>query len=515
MITRTDPARRPGAALPRTPTSPALELDLPGCPMSHANRQLTSAQDVFAPERVDEVIRLDRPGVVSARSGFHLGAFSAPGRLITMHPDPLQPAIAAYDPTSLRLLWTSPRSDLPADRTGRRRLAAPLLFRTGTPVDAATRVGVITGNPTEFIAYDDQGREQWRRPNLVAEPSSYDARFRQPASRSAGGPICLNHTDSGHLVTITDDGWLITLDPWTGHRRMIRPLLDPTGRRRGIGPAGPGQARLGTGKSVAVVGQVVYALVAPPGPGEPVFLARCEIASDGRRLTGEPELIMIGRDRAGGSPCVLAGPGGRNLIIANAEIGPSVPIVVIIEDVPGKGLQRRWWSIIPGRPGDVLHTSPAIEPITKRLVVTTRDRLLIFPPVDQLEGRVIAPAPMPAEDLLPRDLRSSAVEGLGLGSPVTLGRGRSVGTLLITNLRLRVRAGTFGHLVAVAVPDHAWAGPRTRLRPLWAVPLSDPPAPGPGTFGQAAVFTDATGRSGVLVTTAVDGTFCIKGPDGR
>jgi hypothetical protein len=248
----------------------------------------------------------------------------------------------------------------------------------------------------------------------------------------------------------------------------------------------------------------------------PVFLARCEIAHDGRRLVGEPELIMVGRDRAGGSPCVLAGNHGTNLIITNAEIGrPSVPIMMVIEDVPGRGLRTRWWSVIPGRPGDLLHTSPAIEPGTNRLLVTTRDQLVIFPPVDQLEGRVIAPAPVRADELLPGELRGVPVGSLGLGSPLTLARGRSTATVVITNLRLQSRAGTFGYLVAAALPDLLRGGRRPGLRPLWAVPLSDPPTPGPGTFGQAAVFSDSAGRSGVLVTTARNGAFCIKGPDRR
>jgi hypothetical protein len=158
--------------------------------------------------------------------------------------------------------------------------------------------------------------------------------------------------------------------------------------------------------------------------------------------------------------------------------------------------------------GDVLHTSPAIDPASRALFVTTRDRLMIFPAIDELAGRVPMPTAIAGAELLPPTMRASPSAPVGLGSPLTLAPGSTHELVLITNLRLQTRGYTYGHLGAWAVMPGRRSAPR--LRPLWLAPLTERRTPGPGTLGQAALFRDGHGRRGVWVTTMRDGTYCLR-----
>jgi hypothetical protein len=492
-----------------------VEADGIWCPMAHADRSVTSCQGGEPLTRVESVERVGL-GVAPAAAGHHLGAFTGSAYSVCAYASPFGPALVAFDHDTGEVRWTSPPGDLWA--SPRRAVSALLLARVATSGGRTDR-RVFAGNPFEFLAYDQNGMRQWGTRTADWSPGF------------SGVPVSVNYTDDGELVTGTDEGWFAKLQPTSGtvSAAWCVPAVLGRGRRAVTG-------RIVSPKSIATQGNTVYfaGVFQPSRPWMltpercPTYLVRMSIPRGSeptwtplvlsdrsgreRRLVEQPRVsaLLIGRHRVGGSPSTFVAADGTRLVLANGEVyrgGRPLPVVVAIEDVDG--LRARWWCVLSDAGGARIHAAPAVHGRSQTLVVSTSKELRVFRGIGSLEGRVVPPDPV-AVELRAQHRRTAH---MGVGSPQAVVEDPRSGRLIVyTNLRERAfgTGGERSSLIALAVSP----GPEgERAEILWKVPFAGPNGraePGPGTFGQAALFKQSDGRRGLIVNTVAQGTFVLS-----
>jgi hypothetical protein len=182
--------------------------------------------------------------------------------------------------------------------------------------------------------------------------------------------------------------------------------------------------------------------------------------------------------------------------------------VVAVED-DGAGLDIRWR--VPLGPGETIRSAPAFHRASGTLLVSTNGPIHVLRVSDRGAGEV--------DDMA--SIGGAAVAGpLGLGglparfgSPLALAYDELTDELVVyTNLRVGAGGG-YGFLTCFALPAR---GPAIS-RPLWREPLAltagGDPAPGPGTFGQAALFRygrNGGAATGLIVNTVCSGTYIMR-----
>jgi len=518
----TTSADRPTASSTRDPQAHRLEADGHWCPMAHSNRNVNSFQEIQPLLQVRHVQKVTDPDV-SPWAAYHLGAFTGETMAVCVYASPTHPALVAYDYHDASVRWTSPVQDLQASAR-RREVAAVLLARLrGGGHDSS--LYVFAANPSEFVAYSDAGRRLWKRSSREITPE---------APNGIGGPISLTFDDHA-LITATDAGWIVKIDPQDG--RMLdayRMDTSITVDRRLI--AGTFVSL----KSIALVGTTVY-LAAEfnlqgrnqllPRALTPVYVLRIDL---GRRSDRRPgtwiapldsltrpgsataDRIQIGVNTVGGSPSTWRTPEGTVLIFANSQVlvGQQLkPIVMAIEDEQGT-LSVRWQSILDAAPGDRIYSAPGFHEASRTLVVSTARSMYLFRGVDSLVGNIPSPASLSANELV--GSIADQIGDAGVGSPLALAFDEDAGEIIVyTSFRLLPVWGrrSYGFLGAFSLPADRRGVPRL----LWHFPLSlapnGLPAPGPGTFGQPALFRveEGTGGStGLVVNTVRSGTYFVR-----
>jgi hypothetical protein len=230
-----------------------------------------------------------------------------------------------------------------------------------------------------------------------------------------------------------------------------------------------------------------------------------------------PDRILIGVNRSGASAPAWVGPDGKVLIFAHTYSiinGRLQPILVAVEDDQGV-LSIRWRCMLNLTSDDDIHSAPALHPASRTLLVTTRNNIYVFRNVDALTGNVPSPLPLCGEELVTGQIRTRAGT-VGVGSPFALTFDPDTNEIVAyTNIRVAPLFGyrSYGFLGAFALPARGQGTPR----PLWCRPLAvtatGDPAPGPGTFGQPALFRYRRGAceaTGLIVNTVFTGTYIFK-----
>src|SRR5262249_45094339 len=148
-------------------------------------------------------------------------------------------------------------------------------------------------------------------------------------------------------------------------------------------------------------------------------------------------------------------------------------------------------------PGDAIHAAPALHGVSRTLLAITADRLYMFRDLDALAGEVPPPRPFSGAELLMRGMQNRLVT-VEMGSPLALTFDHDMNEIVAyTNFRVIPLFGyqPYGLLGAFALPAIGRSAPR----PLWCRPLAVTAtgilAPGPGTFGQPALFRYKRGSS--------------------
>jgi len=471
--------------------------------------------------RVSTVKKIDDASV-SDWSAYSLGCFTGQTMAVGTYVSPSQPALVAYDYADGAVQWTSPLDDLPG--AAGRSVAAILLGRMSLN-GARPRQYVFAVNPTEFVAYDEKGIRLWKTA-IAGIPTP---------GKHVGAPVSVNFNDAKELVTATDKGWIIKVSPLNGR------IIDAYQIRIETTVGGRGyEGIVASFKSIIVVGDVLYLagdfepILADRWPRifAPVFLVRLDLRQRERRANEyrirrltpcndsrvpAPDRILLGVDRSGGSPSAWVTPEGTTVIFANAETlvrSQLRPVVAAIEDNNGL-LTRRWWSVLRTIPGDAIHAAPAFHAASRTLLVNTARELYVFRDVDALSGRVPSPTPIPGAQLLDAKL-APAVARAGIGSPIALTYNDATREIIsYTNFRIFHRLGgpPYGFLGAFALPAEKPGAPRAVWCEPLAVTAAGHPAPGPGTFGQPALFRyedDGATSTGLIVNTVATGTYLFK-----
>jgi hypothetical protein len=496
-----------------------LETDGRWCPMAHCNR-LDDSFHELPPLR--EVRSLQRIGDarVSPLGFIHLGSFTGERMAVCTYASPRRPALAAFDYQDGRTLWVNPQEDLPGVP---RRIPAGILIARVARAGQAPERRVFAANPSEFVAYSEDGRRLWKRPSGEITPA---------APGGVGLPISISFTDEGELVAATAKGWVIKLDPIDGR------TIDAYCMTTSVAVNGrlyPGVFM--TMKSPIVIGNVLYLLAEfKPDPGtrlhasqRPVYVVRVQLTrGSGRdraitplaRPGGPrdvcPDRALIGVTRGRGSPSALVSRDGSVLVFAHAHRvanGRLWPVMSGVADVGGV-LKRRWVSTLEVRPGDSVHSAPALHAGTRTLLVTTYSKMFALAGVDSWSGDVPAPRPLDVTNLF--DLAATPhVTRVGFGSPFALTYDAASDEIVAyTNFRAFTAGNRpYGFMGAFAMPMRRRKGPRA----LWSRPLgftaTGRPISSPGTFGQPALFRyDDGGRraTGLIVNTVYTGTYMLK-----
>jgi len=513
----------PGGASAQSLTVDSLEADGVWCPMAHATRNDDSFQDLPPLRRVRTFQKISSP-IVSPLALSNLGAYSGEAMAVCAYESPCYPALVAYAYQDGSVRWTSPLRDLPG--IDRRRVAGVLLAKMGMNGSQKQRY-VFAANPTEFVAYAADGTRLWKRPTAEVACGVWN---------NIGAPTSLRFTEAKELVTVTSGGWVVKLNPMNG--RIIDAYRMDTNVVVG------GRVYKGTFvafKSPAVIGNVLYLVVkfkADPSTPlhpilSPVHIVRIELSQPGvpgresrikplqRPLNPRdlcPDRAMIGVHRTGGSPSVWAAPDGRVLIFAPTHSfvnGQRQPVIAAVEDERGV-LTKRWWSVLALPVDDDILAAPALHGDSRVLLVPSGQGFYVFRNVDALSGRVPPPSPLSSAELVTFKTRPRVIAKVKARSPMALTFDGNANELVVyMNFRVFPVFGgrTYGFLGAFALSP----GGRKAPRPLWCRPLavtaSGDPAPGPGTFGQPALFRYKVGESeetGLIVNTVFTGTYIFK-----
>jgi hypothetical protein len=489
--------------------------------MAHANRHDTSFQ--LLPPLLSVASSQKVRDLRVSQKGFRgLGSYTGERMAVCVYPDPRFPPLVAFDYEEGSVLWTAPVEDLPGSE--RRRIPGILMAKVTISGNAPVAC-VFAANPVEFVAYSATGAPIWKRP--IAE-------IVEPGLGRVGAPSSLTFTDNNEIVAPTSRGWIVKLDPLDGAvidaYRMEVDIWVGGRRYRGY---------FASFKSHVVVGNTLYIVVKfrPDSPGEfpshvrPIYLVRIDLDGperNGRRsikplyqqMTDRerpPDRLLIGVNRVrGGSPSACQAQDGRVYLFANAETmygGRSYPLVVAADDGDGH-LRKRWTRVFEELPGDRIHGAPALHAESGTLVVSTMNRIHVLR--DALSSTT-PPSPHShrGQELITSPIAFAAGE-VAMGGPMALAQDPGTEELVVvTNFRLTpTSAGqSHGWLGAFGLPPRALGKPRA----IWTRPLAiteeGDPAPGPGTFGQPALFqynSPDGPRSGLVVNTVLTGTYFFR-----
>lgn len=490
-----------------------------GCPMAHCRLTDDSAHQLASLRSMGSVQEIVDPRVAS-RAGMNLGAYSGQSYAVCTYEAPAYPGLACFDLHDGAVRWLSPYGDLRTDT--RYRGISGILMATVTTRRSGPLRRIFAGNRREMLAYDERGGEVWRRRLADLLPH---------AETQVRGPRDIRFCADLSLVASTVDGWVLKLDASSGD------LFDACRLRGAVRVDGKRlEGTFCSFKSSVVVGDVLYLAAefradkteAIEERRRPVFLLRIDLADTSRGQSGRaiqplampaadglgPDRLLIGFWRSGGSPSALASPSAPTLIFANAYVnvgGQFKPVVVAAEDSAGE-LRYRWWTRLHVHPREEVLAAPALHAPSRTLLVSTHRGLHVFRNIDEMSGEVEAPEPLSPWELFDPSLHASLRDVL-LTSPMALtydeGERELVG---YTNFRVTPGSGSraFGFLGAFTIPTE----PERRPHALWCHPLAlsadGQPQPGPGTYGQPALFRSQDGASGLIVNTCRTGTYIFR-----
>ena len=506
----------------RTAAIDSLEADGVWCPMAHCNRNDDSFQNIVPLRSVRITHKLNDPAV-SPSALNNLGAFTGERMALCVYESPSHPALVAYDYQDGSVRWTSPPEDMPG--FSRRRTNGILLAKMRLNRGPVHHY-VFAANSAEFVAYSADGTRLWKQPTTE---------MAHIAPRGIGAPRSLRFSDAKELVAATNRGWVIKLNPLDGTvtdaYKMETSVVVQGRHYRGT---------LYSIKSPVVIGNALYLVVQfKAHPADlllprlsPVYIVRIELNRPGvrgpgttikplarleHRLDHAPDRVFIGVNKSGGSPPAWAAPDGKVLIFAHANTfmkGQLKPVITAVED-DGEVLRTRWRSVLDTMPGDDVYAAPAFHAGSRTLLVTTADHIYVFRNADTLTGNIPSPPPLSGSGLLA--LRQDRqVSRVGMGSPFALTFDPEMNEIVVyTNFRVLPLFGyrVYGFLGAFTLPIQTRRAPRA----LWCCPLAvdmhGEPTPGPGTFGQPALFRyESRGgqATGLIVNTVFTGTYIFK-----
>jgi hypothetical protein len=484
--------------------------------MAHGNRFDDSFSDLPPIRTVQSVQAIAEPRY----SDISLGAFTGEAFAVCSFESPLKPALVAFNYADGSIRWSSNVNDFPPhDR--QRWVAGILMAKLVVPGRPAER-RIFASNPREFIAYDERGAVVWKRAASELVPESRD------------GPGILrsfSYTSDHALVICTNAGWIIKVDPVDGA------LVDSY---RMVGSAAIGgrlcRGHFSTVQSPVIIGNILYiaarfepeASAAIARPDHPIFIVRLDVS--GRKIKAlceprspsdtPPDRVQIGVSgmrRFGGSPCGMIGRDGAPIIVANAQVRHGEGYCSIIAAVTDRNgaLVPKWHSTLAATPGEVVPAAPALYSRTGLYLVQTMSGLHVFRDVDSLSGGVAPTALIIAERLVTPAVREHAAS-VALTSPIALAFDSNTNQLVAyTNVHIRQSHGgpEFAFVSAFALSPETSADPQ----PLWCEPLActpqGVPLPGPGSYGQPALFrydTRSGPATGLVVTTYHRGTVIFR-----
>jgi hypothetical protein len=444
--------------------------------------------------------------------------------MVCAYNSPSYPALVAYNESDGSVKWMSPLTDLPGSAS--RATAGLLLAKigiNGTP----PRHWTFAANPAEFDAYAVNGTRVWKRANTAITPAAPDG---------VGTPISMSMNDAKELVTVTNKGWIVKLNPLNGS------TIDAYKMDTNVVVNGTTyQGTFVTSNSPAVIGSTLYLSVvfqadsSNPYPYPnllPVYVVRIELNQPG--VTGmenkikplirpmsptdpTPDRVAIGVHNAGGSPPAWTAPDGKVVIFAGAYTyanGQLWPAIAGVQDDQGT-LTLRWRSVLNQVPNDSIGAAPAFHALSRTLLVGTKNRLYVFRNVDTLAGTIPSPSPLPIEDVLSCGMDGGTAT-VTLGSPFGISYNRGTHEIVAyTNFQVTPTPSSpvYGYLGAFALPAE---GPVIG-RPVWCYPLAvtdtGAAAPGKGTAGQPALFRYTAGTvqtTGLIVNTVSTGTYIFR-----
>jgi hypothetical protein len=505
-----------------TASTSRIRVAADGCwsPMAHANRNDDSFHDLPPLRRIGSTQAIRDPRV-SPAAHRGLGAYTGTTLAVCSYGEPSYPGLVAYDYPTGDVLWTSEPEDLPG--TDHRRIAGVLLAQL-RDANGGERMMVYAANQVEVIAYDYSGTLVWRTPTSEISPG--------PSER-VGAVTTLTYRDDGHLILTTSRGWVALVSALGGEvvdaYRMDAEVV-VAGRRQ------PGTfVNL---KSSVVIDDALYLMMkfrpahpaAAPQLCNAVFLVRLRILTTATpraarieplaSLPGSrsepPDRIQVGVTRLrGGSPCGWSSPVG-NLIFLNSDQwvgGRLVPSVTAVRD-DDRGLRRHWQTLLPAPPGDAIRGAPAFHAGTQTLVAPALGTVFVLRNAGGLDDRPPMVEEIPARCLLANVPAGARVTVTSPGA-LTYDGGRDQ-VVMCNGFRIIVpgRSAPYSFLASYALA----ARTSGRSEPLWRYPLAATtagvPLPGPGTFGQPAMFglraADGEERTGVIINSVRTGTHIVR-----
>jgi len=521
VLTLTGLTVEPTALYAQTSTIDSLEADGVWCPMAHCNRNDNSYQDLPPILSLGSSQKILDP-TVSPGASRVLGCVSGESMAVCAYDMPNYPALAAFDYQSGGVIWKSPPEDLPG--TTHRVPAGLLLAKMGINGDPV-RHWVFAANPAEFVAYVANGVRVWKRPTTQITTA---------APNGVGMPISLSFDDAKEIVTVTNTGWIIKLNPVNGSvidaYQMSTNVVVNGALYHGI---------MITNNSPAILGNVLYLVTTfqadasnPLDPKQsPVHVVRIELTQPDvpgmetkikaiitplSPSDPTPDRAMIGINAPAASPVAWVQPDGKPLIFTDADAflnGKLWPAIAAVVDDHGT-LSRQWRSVINFVVGDDIHAAPGFDSKSRTLLVGTTFGIYVFRDVDTLSGDVPPPLPLSNSDLIRCGMNNGAATAR-VGSPFAIAYDQGTNEIVAaTNFQItQSDSQTYGYLGAFALPAK---GP-VIARPVWCFPLAlngtGSPAPGNGTAGQPAQFRYAAGGNevtGLIVNTLSTGTYIIR-----
>jgi hypothetical protein len=483
--------------------------------MAHCGRFDTSFQRTWPLMDVSSVELVADPQV-SPIANSSLGCTTGQTIAVCAYDSPSYPAIVAYNYQDGSVAWTSSLSDLPPVR-GRRYVNAPLLVAlTGRP---GPNEIVIAANPLQVAAYTASGSRLWRR------------NIQRQGVGVVGVPVSFSIDNAMELVTATNQGWIIKLDPFTG--AMIDSYqMNTNVFINGVMYSGTFIAQ----NSAAIYKNYMYLVVnfvstVPlPGGVEPAYLVRVQLTQPnaaGLALSivpltvptspsdPTPDRVAIGQGDLEASPAIMLGKEGNiHIFTSSYSDGPiGWPIVVAArDDQTTSTLAITWASAL--QLIDRTVAAPALYAANGILVVPTEANIYVFANVADLAGEVPAPEPLRRSAMITCAPPLGIARG-GLGSPIGLAFNANTNELVAyTNFEFEdPTERTYSYLGAFAIRVADGSPP---ARPLWCAslnPMGGGDGPGQGTHGQPALFQyqrDGQAASGLIVNTLSTGTYIFR-----
>ena len=432
--------------------------------------------------------------------------------------DPAYPGLVAFDYGTGDVLWTSDLEDLGGAR--HRRIAGVLIAHLSTEAIEDKGV-VVAANQLEAVAFDYSGSLLWRSPT-----SGMALGVDRP-----GAITSLSYRDDGYLIMTTSRGWVLLVAASDGSVvDACRMHGDPVIAGRRV------QGTFVNFKSSVVIGDHLYLMTKfrPDSVDlrstshDMIFLVRLAIRRAttarcvGRRPQAAPRLesldwIEVGVTRLrGGSPSAWQSPAGNVIFVNSDQVveGRLVPSITALLD-DGQAFRKCWRALLPAPMGDAIRGAPAFHPATQTLVAPALSTVFILRNITTFADEPPKVERLTAARLLriaPTDARVTVT------SPGALTYDQDRHQIVMCSgfrIRLSAKAAPYSFLASYAVPVDQ---PRSS-EPLWRYPLAATPTgvplPGPGTFGQPAMFGLPHGenaeRTGIIVNTVRTGTHIIRG----